>query len=170
MKVLEWAARFLVWLFRRPSLKIRVFHDDPDQREGGLQFEAENASGSPTSLHPEIRVRFLDLLRRRYPSGTATFDVRELDRNLPPFEPKLFSASARHLPRGYGGTWFRVYRFQPRRGIPRRVRIRNARLEALNPLRFWFELWRLRLLGRIKGYRRVTLAEHQALKRSRGPH
>lgn len=168
--LLEWVVRFLGWVFRRPFLNVRVIQDDPDQTMGGLRFEAENTSPTPSSLNPVVEARFMYPSRGRYRRGAATFDVRELDRQLPPFTAKLFSASARELPPGYGHAWFRVYRFRPRRGVPRRVRVRNAMLEPLNPLRFWFELWRFWLFGRVKNTGPMTLSDYETLKRSQGPH
>lgn len=168
--LLDYLVRFLAWTFRRPFLKIRIIEDEPNQNEGGLQFEAENSSQTLTSLHPVITAKFLYPEKGCYRRGAATFDVRELDRELPPFQAKIFSASARQLPPGYGFAWFRVYRFRPRRGVPRRVRIRSAMLESLSPLRFWFELWRFRLLGRVVKCGPMSLPEYQAIKRSQGPH
>jgi hypothetical protein len=168
--LIEWVVRFLAWVFRRPRLNVRVIEDDPDSEPGGLRFEAENTSPSPSSLDPVVQARFMYPSAGRMRRGAAVFDVRELDRELPPFSPKLFSASARALPPGYGHAWFRVYRFRARGGVPRRVRIRNALLEPLGPARFWFELWRFRLCGRVKKGGPMTLSDWQALKRSQGPH
>jgi len=168
--LLEWLVRFFAWVFRRPRLNIRVIEDEPDKDAGGLRFEAENTSPSPSSLDPVIQARFLYPSKGRMRRGTATFDVRELDRELPSFKAKLFSASARALPPGYGHAWFRVYRSRMRRGVARRVRIRSALLEPLGPVRFWFELWRFGLCGRVKKGGPMTLSDWQALKRSQGPH
>ena len=168
--LLNWIIKFLAWLFRCRFLKIRIVEDDPDQEEGGLKFEVENASPTPTSLSPVITSKFLYPSKGCYRSGSATFDLRELDRQLPPFTPKMFSASGRQLPPGYGHAWFRVYRFRPRHGVPRRVRIRNAMLEPLSALRFWFELWRFRLFGRVVKSASRTLNEYKVIKRSQGPH
>ncbi len=168
--LLEWVVWIFAWILRRPFLKIRVIDDDPDKEEGGLKFEAENASPTPTSLAPRVTARFLYPRKGRYRRGMATFDLRDLDRELPPFKPRIFTASARELPPGYGHAWFRAYRFRPRRGVPRRVRIRNAMLEPLSPLRFWFELWRFRLLGRVVKSGPMTLSRWEAIKRSQGPH
>lgn len=168
--IFEWLVRILAWVFRRPRLSIRLTEDDPDQEVGGLKFEAENASPTPSSLHPVVEARFLYPSKGRYRRGAAIFDVRELDRELPPFKAKIFSASARQLPPGYGHAWFRVYRFRPRRGVPRNVRIRNAMLEPVSTLRFWLERWCFRLFGRVKTTGSMTVSDYQALKRSQGPH
>lgn len=166
----EWAVRILAWVFRRPFLNIRIVEDDPDQQVGGLKFEAENTSPTPSSLHPVVEARFLYPSGGRYCRGAVTFDIRELDRELPSYKAKLFSASARQLPPRYGLAWFRVYRFRPRRGVPRRVRVRNVMLEPLGPFQFWFELWRFRLFGRVKKSGPMNLSDYEALKRSQGPH
>jgi hypothetical protein len=92
---LDYLVRTLAWIFRRPFLNVRIIKDEPDQNEGGLQFEAENSSQTPTSLHPVVTAKFLYPEKGHYRKGTATFDVRELDRELPPFKAKIFSASAR---------------------------------------------------------------------------
>lgn len=168
--LVDWIFRFLKWIFRIPFLQIRIVEDDPDQQKGGLKFEAENACPTPTSLLPVITSEFLYPSKGRMRRGAAIFDVRELDRELPPFKPKIFSASPRALPPGYGASWFRVYRFRPRRGVPRRVRIRSAMLEPLRAPRFWFELWRFRLLGRVVKSGPMTLNQYEAIKRSQGPH
>lgn len=167
---IDWIVRFLAWVSRRPFLNVRIMKDEPDREEGGLKFEAENASPTPTSLYPVVEAWFLYPQKGRYRPGAATFDLREVDRELPPFKARLFTASARQLPGGYGHAWFRVYRFHPRRGVARRVRIRNAMLEPLSPFRFWFELWRFRLLGRVKNSEPMTLSDYEALRRSQGPH
>ncbi len=170
MTLFDWIVRFLTWAFRRPCLSIRITDDNPEQKVGGLKFEAENTSPTRSSLHPVVEARFYYPSKGRYRRGAAIFDVRELDRELPPFKAKLFSASARQLPLGYGHAWFRVYRFRPRRGVPRTVRIRNAMFEPVSTLGFWFELWRFRLLGRVKTSGSLTVSDYQVLKRSQGPH
>ena len=166
----DWIGRIVAWVFRRPRLSVRVIDDDPDKTTGGLKFEAENTSPSPSSIHPIIHARFMYPSKGRLRRGTATFDVRELDRNLPPFQPKIFTASARQPPPRNGHAWFRVYRFRLRRGVPCRVRIRDALLEPLSPIGFWFELWRFRLLRRVRKSGSMTLSDYRALRRSQGPH
>lgn len=169
-RAFEWALRLLAWLARRPVLKVRIAKDEPEQQAGGLVFEVENASPTPTSLVPTVTSRFWFLEKGQYRKGTAVYDVCELDRGLPPFTAKMLSASARSLPPGYGHAWFRVYELQPHRGARARVRIRNAMLEPLGPLRFAYELWRFRLAGRRSRPAPITHAEWDARRRSRGPH
>lgn len=167
---LELIMRSLAWLFRRPLLRVRIVEDDRDGQVGGLVFEIENASPTVTSLTPVIRSTFWYPRSGRYHRGHAVYDVREVDRELPAFRAKLLSASARSLPPGYGFSWFRAYEFQPRRGRGMRVRVRNADLEPLGILRFWVEMWRFRLTGRVGQTPPTTLADLEAERRSRGPH
>ena len=170
MQLIEWLLRFFAWIARRPALKIRIVEDDPDRNPGGLVFEVENVSPTNTSLAPIVKSRFWFPKRGEYRKGRTVYDVRELNRELPPFRAKIFTASARTLPLGYGFAWFRVFEFCPRRGPRSRVRVRNASLEPLGVLRFTFELWRFRLTGIVQRATPFTLDEMEAQKRSRGPH
>jgi hypothetical protein len=162
--------RFLAWLTRRPLLRVRIVEDNCAVRVGGLVFEIENASPTVTSLSPVVKVTFWCPERGHYRRDKTIYDVREVDRELPPFKAKLLSASARRLPQGYSFSWFRVYEFQPRRGARKQVRIRNANLEPLGFFRFKLELWRFLLTGRVKKEISTTIAEFEADMRSRGPH
>lgn len=159
--LVEWFVRFLGWLARRPLLKVRITQDDPEKEEGGLSFEVENIRPTPTSLSPTVKSTFLFPRRGAYRKGRAVFDVRELDRSLRPFTPKMFSASARRLPPGYGHAWFRVYCFSPRRGPRTKVRIRNALLEVVGPFRFWFERWRFLITGGVKKNGPMSLSDYR---------
>lgn len=166
--MLQWIFQFVAWVARRPALRIRIMEDEPVV--GGLQFEVENASPTLASLMPTVNSTFWFPEKGRYRRGSAVYDVRELDRELQPFAPKRLTASPRTLPPGYGAAWFRVYQFRPRRGARARVRLRNAMLEPLGVWRFWFELSRFRLTGRVHRSRSSNVSDYQARKRSRGPH
>jgi len=155
------------WLWRRPTLRVRISRDDPDDKIGGLVFEVENVRDTVTSLEPTIHVSFLTP-RRKY--GSAVFDVREIDRELPPYKAKQFSASARQLPAIYSVTWFRTYVFRPTRGFKACVRVRNTFLQPMTQIRFWIERTRFRLTGRVHDLGPFTLDEYETLKRSQGPH
>jgi hypothetical protein len=168
--VFEWAFRLFAWFARRPVLKIRIIDDDPEKEAGGLVFEVENASPTPTSLVPTVRSTFWFPQKGQFRKGHAVYDVCDLDRELPPFKAKVLSASARTVPPGYGHAWFRIYEFQPRRGPCARLRIRSAMLEPLGTARFCFELWRFRLSGRVRRPSPVKITEMDAQRRSRGPH
>ena len=168
--IVDWLLRFFAWVARRPTLKIRIVDDKPNRDAGGLVFEVENASPTVTSLLPTVKSRFWFPERGRYRKGSAVYDVRELDRELPPFKAKMLSASARSLPPGYGFSWFRVFAFRPRRGPRALVRVRSATLEPLGAVRFTFELGRFRLTGRGRRATPTTLDEMEAQRRARGPH
>lgn len=166
----NWILRLLAWVARRPLLRVRIVEDERDGQVGGLVLEVENASPTPTSLEPVIGSTFWFPEKGRYRRGRALYDVREVDRELPPFKARVLTASARRLPPGYGFSWFRVYEFKPRQGPRLRVRVRNAILEPLGAARFRFELWRFRLTGRVQQATPATLAEMETHRRSRGPH
>lgn len=157
----------LSWLLGRPRLRVRIQEDDPDVEVGGLQFEVENISDKETSLSPIISVSYLTIKRQL---KSILFDVRELDRNLPPFTPKQFNASAREQQLGRGHGWFRCYTFTPSRGAACCVRIRNASLEPIGFIRFWCQRVCFLSLGRVFGRTSITMEEYRAQERSRGPH
>lgn len=157
----------LGWILGRPRLRVRVQEDNPDVEMGGLQFEVENISDKTTSLEPTVSASYLTIKRQL---NSILFDVRELDRNLPPFTPKQFNASAREQQLGRGHGWFRCYVFTPSRGEVCYVRIRNASLEPIGFIRFWCErIWFLSF-GRVIGKTSMTMEEYNAQERSRGPH
>jgi len=159
--------RVVAWLWSRPTLRARISEDNPNEEVGGLKFEIENVSDNATSLDPSINVTFVTVKRHR---GSAVFDVRDLDRNLPPFTPKLFSASAREVQPQRGHAWFRVYMFLPRKGRACRVRIRNASLEQIGFFRFWVERVWFQMTGRVGGKTSMTIDEYHAQQRAKGPH
>lgn len=96
---------------RPPSLRARVYRDDDSADLGGLKFEIENVGGRPTSLNPAITVSYWLLKDGALKPGTATYAVREVDRELPPFNARTFTASKVDTPRNYGFSWFRTYTF-----------------------------------------------------------
>lgn len=154
-----------------PTLSIRILRDEPTQEVGGLRFEVENTSSRHTSLEPVIRESFLYPSKGRIRRGRAAFDVREMDRSLPPFEARILHASARTaLPPGYGCAALRVYKFRARGGRITRVRIRNALLQPLSLPRYWWEWFAFRALGRVTKDRVRSIVDYRALKRSQGPH
>lgn len=164
LKLLGW---LFGWLVGRPKLKIRIIEDDPEKEEGGLRFEVENQSRVASSLSPHVTVRFLTYKGK---SSQMNFDVRELDRHLAPFEPKLFSASARSVqPERFHG-WFRVYTFHPTKGRTARVRIRNASLEEIGAVRFLKEKLWFKLSSNVNVNGSMTIDEYKARQRARGPH
>ena len=163
--------KFVGWLFGwlggRPKLRIRIGEDDPEKIVGGLTFEVENQGKTPTSLAPRVAVKFLSY---KGVPARMDFDVRELDRQLPPFEPKLFSASAREIQTDRFHGWFRTYVFRPTKGRAARVRIRNAQFEEIGAFRFLIEKLWFRLTGRVKVNGLTTIDEYRARQRARSPH
>lgn len=131
----EWVLRFVVWLARRPLLRIRIVQDEPKRPAGGLVFEVENSSPTATSLTLVVRSRFWFPEKGRYRKSDAIYDVREVDREIPPFKARLLTASARSLPPGYGFAWFRVYECKSRLGPRARLKPRNAMLEPIGAVR-----------------------------------
>jgi len=149
------------------KLKVRIIEDNPEIDEGGLEFEVENQSKTETSLSPNVKASFLTCKGK---SMVMNFDVRELDRHLPPFEPKLFSASARSLQTERFNGWFRVYKFQPTKGKAIRVRIRNAGLEEIGVVLFFMQKTWFKLFGHVNVKGSTSNDEYRASKRARGPH
>ena len=165
--ILELCGRILGWLLGRPTLRVRLVEDNPDVEEGGLRFEVENRRDNVTSLDPVIVATFLTVKRLR---SRTVFDVRELDRTLPAFTPKLFSASAREQQPERFDSWFRVYRFRPSRGRTHRLRIKNASLQSMGMVSYWIHRTAFHL-GYIFGEKTsTTAAEYRANQRARGPH
>ncbi len=166
--ILNGLLKIFAWLLSRPTLRVRVSADNAEEEVGGLKFEAENISNETTSLSPSIVARFVTVERE---TSGMVFDVRELDRSLPPFTPKTFSASARESQPERHHAWFRTYTFSPTKGRARRTRIRNASLEQIGIVRFWVERLWFQLTGRLFGVKSsMTMEEYRAQQRSRGPH
>ncbi len=157
----------LRWFLGRPALHIRVAQDNAEQEVGGLVFEAENRGRQLTSLLSTVKVCFLTPHRE---PRQMTFDVREGDRTLPPFEPRQFSASARSSQAERDGGWFLVYTFEPTRGRRTRIRFRNVLFDELGVVRFWLERTLFRLTGRVTTAGPMNIEEFRARERSRGPH
>jgi hypothetical protein len=165
-EIFDACAYIIGWLLARPTLRVRLIADDPEQEVGGLQVEVENRRDKATSLDPTVRATFLTVKRQH---REVNFDVRELDRNLPPFTPKLFSASARERQPERFDSWFRVYRFSPSRGRVCKLRIKNASLEPMNLVAYWAQRLAFRFF--IFGLKTSTTpAEYRASERARGPH
>ena len=90
----------------RPKLIVRINADNIEEEIGGLKFEVENVSDKSTSLAPVVVARFLTTGRKKC---SIIFDVREMDRSLPPFISKQFTASAREHQPARSNAWFRTY-------------------------------------------------------------
>lgn len=165
--LLKLVVSFFAWLFQRPSLRVRIQEDEAEREVGGLVFEVENVSDSATSLNPVIAASYLSI---KHEPMTIVFDVREGDRSLAPFVAKQFSASAREKQAGRSHGWFRVYRFTPTRGRTCLVRIRNASLQPIGMMRFWFEKLAYKFRGETYGKESGSIDDYRARQRSKGPH
>ena len=166
--ILEVVAKAVGWLVSRPTIHVRISQDEPKTEVGGLVFEAENISDKMTSLRPTVTATYLSIAREPCFVG---FDVREGDRNLPPFTPRQFSASAREVQPQRFHAWFRTYKFLPTRGRVCRVRLKNASLETMGFWRFWQESFWFSATGRVGGVKTsMSIDEYRAQLRSRGPH
>jgi hypothetical protein len=177
IKILGWLLRIInrfgQWCLSKPPkpiLLIRISKDDPDLNVGNLEFEVENASQTLTSLRPIVESSFLFRQRKKFRKGHGYYDVRELDRQLPPYQPKIFSAVSRGLPQNYIFSWFRVYTFRTTTGVAKRVRIRNVLLEQIGFFRFHYERLRFKLTGTLKEYGAMNVEEYEVRKRSQSPH
>jgi hypothetical protein len=154
----------------KPVLRIRISKDDPELKVGNLEFEIENASQTLTSLMPIVESSFLFPKGKTWLKGHGYYDVRDLDRQLPPYQAKIISASSRGFPQNYIFSWFRVYTFSTTTGIKKRVRIRNILLEEIGFFRFYYEFLRLKVTGSLKEYGAINVEDYEVRKRSQGPH
>ncbi len=168
--MLSYAVQLFRYLINRPSLRVRVFRDDDSVELGGLEFEIENVGGRPTSLNPAVAVSFWLLRQGQFTRGEATYAVREVDRKLPPFEARTFTASRVDTPRNYGFSWFRTYRFTTTTGHVVRFHARHQLLHKLSPLAHHWELFSFRALGRLRSDMPESLDHYEAHKRLQGPH
>ena len=167
---LDLVTRVIEWAIRRPTLHVRILENKRQMEIGGLRFEIENRSASPTSLLPQITASFLYPSQGNYLPGRAVFDVQESDRHLAPYEPRILSATPRNLPSEYVFSWFLKFKFRPSRGITRKVYLRNAHIEPIGLLQFLFETMKFRLAGKVKDYGPMTEEEYERMKRAQGPH
>jgi hypothetical protein len=159
------------YLAGRPSLRVRVIQDRDSEEVGSLRFELENVGSRPTSLHPLILVSYWLPIRGHFKRQTATFAVREIDRELPPFRAKVFSASSEGLHANYGFSWFRTFTVRTTTGHWTRVHVRHALLDPLSAPRFYWELGRFRALGRLpRSASSMNIDEFEAQRRRHGPH
>src|SRR3989344_2264159 len=99
--ILNSLLKLFAWFWSRPTLRVRISADNAEEEVGGLKFEVE--SNEATSLNPSIVARFITVKRE---NSAVVFDVRDLDRSLPPFTPKTFSASARESQPERHHAWF----------------------------------------------------------------
>jgi hypothetical protein len=167
---LSYVLRGLAWLGRVPRLAVRVLEDNPDKPVGYLRFEVENRSASITSLTPIVRCRFFFPAKGRMVKGRAEYHVREVERQLQPYRPQIFEATADTLSGAYQFSWFRTYVFSPTRGLATKVRVRNCFLEPLGMARFTYEWLLFRVCGVVKDHGPMSIDDYSKMKRSQGPH
>jgi len=168
--VLDILLKVWTWVRQHPSLSIRIMEDNPSHAPGNLRFEIENRSDTETSLVPLIQSTYWYPKQGKYFKGRALYDVRDLDRHLPPFKPRIMSATARELPDGYLFSWFRKYTFRPTRGHKATICVRNVLLEPLGCFRCIFEETKFRITRKGKQYKSISVDQYDQLKRSQGPH
>ena len=168
--MLSYAIQLFRYLFDRPSLRVRVYRDDDSADLGGLEFEIENVGGRPTSLNPAVTVTYWLLKGGTISRGRATYAVREVDRELPPFKARTFTASKVDTPLNYGFSWFRTYTFATSTGHVVRFHARHQLLHRLTPFGHHWELFSFRALGRLRSDMPESLDHYEAQKRLRGPH
>lgn len=162
--------KLLSWASGRPLLVVRIIEDDSERDIGGLRFEIENQSKNAVSLQPHIKSTYWHPVKGTYRKASTIYDVRELDRKLPPFTPKLLTASSRHYPSEFMFSWFRTYKFIPTCGPATVVRIRNALLEPLSFWQYTIETIKFRTRGEVTDSGPFNIREYEVKKRSRGPH
>ena len=151
-------------------LFVRIIEDQPEKGIGHLQFEVENQSKSEVSLKPHIKATFWHPVHGKYIKASTIYDLNESDLILPPFTPKTFYATARNLPRGFGFSWFRTYKFCPTKGPRTKVRIRNTLLEQMSSFQYAMSMIKFRTNCDVKTYNLYTMKEFDSLRRSRGLH
>jgi hypothetical protein len=77
---------------------------------------------------------------------TATFQVADADRSLPPVSPRTFVLHGTP-PAGFLFSHFRNYRFEFTRGGSVNLRVLNASGNTSGPLEFWALKWLFVLTG-----------------------
>lgn len=108
------------------------------------EYEIENIGGNVTSISPTVLITGYTPDRKFM---KASFQIDDLDRELPPFKPKLFRAEF-ELPATYPFLLLRTYTFTPTRGSKRRLMVWSASLLNLTYRRFLYELFMFKLFGK----------------------
>ena len=119
----------LVYWFDRWRYRTRVQVRDigtstsQNRKHSLLSFEAENLGKLPTSIRSDVLVTGCGTKKERF---KYTFCISSGDRNLPPNEPKQFSAQ-RPMTFEIVGLWYRKHVFRLTRGRKICVRFRNVK-------------------------------------------
>jgi len=106
-------------------------------------YEIENIGGQITSVEPSVRVSGYTPRKDRM---KISFEIEGLERDLPPFKPKIFHATFT-VPAKYPFLLFRTYTFRATRGSGKKVRVWSANRRNIDFLRFHFELIRFMIFG-----------------------
>ena len=171
IKLIDWFWQLLGALRGRPRIHVQIQEDKPDQEVGGLRFEIENRRWTVTSLDRKITLRY------HYQDKTGThvahnaYYVRDEDRRLEPFRPRILTASVDRRSNQWWLSFFRTYTFRPTSGLKCRVRVRHlADLENLSFLRSVWEYAQYRWSGKFRAEGPENYGDYQREKRARGPH
>jgi hypothetical protein len=108
------------------------------------EYEIENISENVTSLSPTVLITGYTPDRKFMKSS---FQIEDLDRELPPFKPKLFRAEF-ELPATYPFLLLRTYTFTPTRGSKSRIMVWSACLLNISRVKFMYELLLFKLFGK----------------------
>lgn len=132
----------------RIRIRVRIRSETFDLKEEPnlevtAEYEIENIGSRVTSLEPTILISGYTP-RRQYQQ--ASFEIEDLERDLPPFKPKLFRATF-EVSASYPFLLFRTYTFTPTRGSGKRLRVWSASRRNIGFLRFYFELLRFKIFG-----------------------
>lgn len=132
----------------RIRIRVRIRGETFDVKEEPnlevtAEYEIENIGSRITSLEPTV------LVSGYTPKGEiqrASFEIEDLERDLPPFKPKQFRAVFK-VPASYPFLLFRTYTFSPTRGSGKRLRVWSASRRNISFVRFYFELARFKTFG-----------------------
>src|SRR6266446_8625193 len=115
--VLGLAVLVIRWWRNRPRVKARYLGETLDTAGNpnmnvAVEVEVENVGREPTSLARDVEMQCLTARRE---SLTATFQIQQGNRTLPPVTPSRVTLRAT-VPANYVFSHFRVFRLRPTRG------------------------------------------------------
>ncbi|WP_316367696.1 hypothetical protein [Candidatus Thiodiazotropha sp. CDECU1] len=108
-----------------------------------VEYEIENVGSRTTSLEPTV---FVSGYTPKKEYVQASFEISDLERELPPFKPKMFRAAFK-IGAVYPFLLFISYTFRPTRGIGKRLRVWSIGKRHIGFVRFYYELLRFKLFG-----------------------
>lgn len=131
----------------RICIRVRIHSETFDIKEPpNLEVtgvEIENIDSRVTSLEPTVIVSGYTPKKE---CEHSSFEVKDLERDLPPFKPKLFRAVYK-VPATYSFLLFRTYTFRLTRGSGKRLRVWSASKRNIGVIRFHYELLRFKMFG-----------------------